>query len=111
MAPEYCVLFPSQTNPFQCFSIDQQPDAFQPEEAKEQGDGQRGKRSQQEERQDCTRGGADRRLEPLNFLSWKGSPDDRGVARPQNDWVSVHRLSGRQTHGSGEEQEKARGGR
>ena len=67
MAPEYCILFlashPSQTNLFQCFSIDQQPDAFQPEEAKEQGDGQRGKRSQQEERQDCTRGGADRRLE------------------------------------------------
>ena len=49
MAPEYCVLlqalYPSKTNPFQCFSIHQQPDAFQPEEAKEQGDGQRGERS------------------------------------------------------------------
>ena len=67
MAVKYCIvvfssLFPSQTNSFQCFSIHQQSDAFQPEEAKEQGDGKRGERGQQEKRQDCTRRGADRRL-------------------------------------------------
>ena len=66
MELEYCVLLldfhPSQTYPFQCFSIDQQPDAFQPEEAKEQGDGKCGERGQQEKREDCTRRGADRRL-------------------------------------------------
>ena len=66
MELEYCVLlldlYHSQTNPFQCFSIDQQPDAFQPEEAKEQGDGKRGERCQQEKCEDCTWRGADRRL-------------------------------------------------
>ena len=67
MAVEYCIvvfssLCPSQTNSFPCFSIHQQSDAFQPEEAKEQGDGKRGERGQQEKRQDCTRRGANRRL-------------------------------------------------
>ena len=71
-------LYLSQTNHFQCFSIHQQSDAFQPEEAKEQGDGKRGERGQQEKRQDCTRRGADRRLASTCLPEWGAGPKMTG---------------------------------